>query len=176
LNALASIKKYKDADPNRIGMWGHSMGGSITLRSMVVNKDIKAGVIWAGVVADYKDLAENWRRARPWIPSERERAFRRPGRQALIDKYGDWNANPQFWASIAPISYVKDISGPVQIHHGTTDEEVPLLFAERLDDALKKADKGVEFYIYEGDDHNLSGNLYIALDRSVTFFDKYVKE
>ena len=39
LNALASVKKYKDADPNRIGMWGHSMGGYITLRSMVVNKD-----------------------------------------------------------------------------------------------------------------------------------------
>ena len=27
LNALASIKRYPDADPNRIGMWGHSMGG-----------------------------------------------------------------------------------------------------------------------------------------------------
>lgn len=176
LNALASVKKYKDADPNRVGMWGHSMGGSVTLRSMVVNKDIKAGVIWAGVVADYKDLAENWRRARPWTPSERERAFRRPGRQALINKYGDWNKNPQFWASIAPISYVKDMSGPVQIHHGTTDEEVPLLFAERLDEAMKKAGKEVELFVYEGDDHNLSGNLYTALDRSIAFFDKYVKE
>src|SRR3989338_8477195 len=46
LNAVASIKKYKDANPKEIGMWGHSMGGFITLRSMVVNKDIKAGVIW----------------------------------------------------------------------------------------------------------------------------------
>src|SRR3989338_369102 len=39
LNAVASMKKYKDADPNRIGMWGHSMGGHITLRAMVVNKN-----------------------------------------------------------------------------------------------------------------------------------------
>src|SRR3990167_9704794 len=31
LNALSSMKKYKDTDPNRIGMWGHSMGGGITL-------------------------------------------------------------------------------------------------------------------------------------------------
>jgi hypothetical protein len=38
LNAVSSIKKYKDpsigsgvvADPNRIGMWGHSMEGMIT--------------------------------------------------------------------------------------------------------------------------------------------------
>src|SRR5512147_1097929 len=35
LNAVASVKRYPDADPNRIGMWGHSMGGYITLRSMV---------------------------------------------------------------------------------------------------------------------------------------------
>jgi len=47
LNAVASMKHCPDADPNRIGMWGHSMGGYITLRSMVVSTDIKAGVIWA---------------------------------------------------------------------------------------------------------------------------------
>jgi len=50
LNAVASIKRYEDADPARIGMWGHSMGGGITLRCMVVTDDIIAGVIWAGVV------------------------------------------------------------------------------------------------------------------------------
>src|SRR5512146_783212 len=62
LNALASMKRYPDADPNRIGMWGHSMGGYITLRSMVISKDIKAGVIWGGVVAPYADLLTKWRR------------------------------------------------------------------------------------------------------------------
>jgi len=30
LNAVASVKRYPDADPDRIGMWGHSMGGHIT--------------------------------------------------------------------------------------------------------------------------------------------------
>lgn len=63
LNALASMKRYPDADPNRIGMWGHSMGGYITLRSMVISRDIKAGVIWAGVVGSYPDLFTRWRRA-----------------------------------------------------------------------------------------------------------------
>src|SRR5690606_38600085 len=62
LNATAALKNYPDADPNRIGMWGHSMGGYITLRSMVVDPDIKAGVIWAGVVANYPDLLTRWRR------------------------------------------------------------------------------------------------------------------
>ena len=49
LNAVASIKRYPGADPQRIGMWGHSMGGHITLGAMVISTDIKAGVIWAGV-------------------------------------------------------------------------------------------------------------------------------
>src|SRR5512134_3115343 len=62
LNAVASVKRHPDADSNRIGMWGHSMGGYITLRSMVITGDIKAGVIWAGVVASYPDLLYNWRR------------------------------------------------------------------------------------------------------------------
>lgn len=167
LNAISSIKKYKDADPNRIGMWGHSMGGMITLRSMVVTKDVKVGEIWAGVVASYEDLTNNWHHPdlnpRPFVPSQREQAMRRPGRQELIDKYGDFKTNPQFWQSISPIAFVKDISGPIQIQHGTADEEVPLLFSKKLNEALKSVNKTVEFYTYQGDDHNLSNNLDLAL-------------
>src|SRR5215510_11847035 len=59
LNAVASMKKNPDADPNRIGMWGHSMGGYITLRSMVITSDVKVGVIWAGVVGSHSDLLYN---------------------------------------------------------------------------------------------------------------------
>ena len=176
LNAVSSVKKYKDVDPEKIGMWGHSMGGSITLRSMVVTDDIKAGVIWAGVVASYQDMSENWRRSRPWSPSPREQSVRRPNRQEIVEAYGDFSTNPEFWQSISPIFHVSDISGPVQIHHGTADGEVPVLFSERLDEALKNAGKITEFYTYRGDDHNLSANLGTALQRSVEFFDKYVKD
>ncbi len=62
LNGMAAVKTHPDADPNRIGMWGHSMGGHITLRAMVVSDEIDAGVIWGGVVASYPDLFERWRR------------------------------------------------------------------------------------------------------------------
>lgn len=179
LNAVSSMKRYKDADPERIGMWGHSMGGTITLRSMVVTNDIKAGEIWAGVVASYEDMANNWHHPvhnpRPWVPSQREQAARRPGRQELIDKYGSFEANPQFWQSISPIAFVNDISGSVQLQHGTADDEVPLLFSQKLDEAMRDAGKPVELYVYEGDNHNLSNNLEEALKRSVDFFDKYLK-
>lgn len=175
LNAVSTMKKYKDADPNRIGMWGHSMGGHLTLRTMVTTNDIKAGVIWAGVVADYKDLDKNWTRSYPFVPSERELSARRVTKQQLVEKFGSVDENPKFWNAIAPINYVKDISGPMQIYHGTSDGEVPLLFSERLDQALKNANKSTELFVYENDDHNLALNLYTALDKSVAFFDKYLK-
>ena len=78
LNALASVKAYEDADPNRIGMWGHSLGGQLTLRAMVVAQDIKAGVIWGGVVAPYPNVS----RATPTSSGPRARPPRRPSRQA----------------------------------------------------------------------------------------------
>lgn len=174
LNAVASIKKYKDADPNRIGMWGHSMGGFITLRNMVVLKDIKAGVIWAGVVASYPDLLNNWRRRASVTPPVTS-GLNRGWRQTLVERYGEPEENPAFWASISANSFLQDISGPVQIHHGTADTSVPVMFSEKLDQQLKAVGKTSELYIYQGDDHNIANNLGIALDRSVAFFDKYVK-
>jgi uncharacterized protein len=173
LNALTSIKKYKDADPNRIGMWGHSMGGFITLRSMVVSKDIKAGVIWGGVVGSYSDLLQKWRRGTGTPPPTS--GLNRGWRQSLIAKYGDPQQNPKFWASISANSFLQDISGPLQLHYGTNDEEVPPVFSDMLYKELKDAGKTVELYSYPEDDHNISGNVDLALDRSVAFFDKYVK-
>ncbi len=176
LNALASIKKYPGVNPEKIGMWGHSMGGHITLRNMVVDKDIKAGVIWAGVVASYPDLLNNWRRRSPnpspsLLPGNAGRGWR----NQLVADYGEPETNPEFWNSISANSYLNDISGPVQIHHGTADTSVPVEFSEKLDQQLKAVNKESELFIYQGDDHNLASNLGIALNRSVEFFDKYLK-
>ncbi|MBI2011940.1 alpha/beta fold hydrolase [Candidatus Daviesbacteria bacterium] len=183
LNALASIKKLRDpsidsgrfvVDPNRIGMWGHSMGGYITLRNMVVNKDIKAGVIWAGVVASYPDLINTWRRRSP-LPSTNLPGAIRGWRQSLIEQFGTPEKNPTFWNSISSNAYLKDISGPLQLHHGSADVSVPVEFSQKLEQQMKSVGKEVELFIYPGDDHNLAANLGVALNRSVDFFDKYLK-
>jgi uncharacterized protein len=171
LNAVAAIKQYGDADPERIGMWGHSMGGQITLRSMVVSEEIKAGVIWAGVVASYPDLTERWRRTQTTPPTTGAMSWR----QGFIDQYGSPEEEPEFWASISPNSYLADLSGPIQLHHGTNDTSVPVEFSETLNAQIRAAGGVVEYYVYTGDDHNLSRNLNTALARSVAFFDRYVK-
>jgi dipeptidyl aminopeptidase/acylaminoacyl peptidase len=173
LNALASIEQYAAADPNRIGMWGHSMGGQITLRAMVVSKDIKAGVIWGGVVGSYPQLLTNWHPRTTGelvVPNSARR-----WRADLIDQYGTPEQNPEFWASISPNSYVGDLSGPLQLDHGGADQEVPLRFSQELFDEVKQAGKVVEFYTYPGSDHNISQGFALAMQRTIAFFDKYVK-
>lgn len=179
LNAVSSIKKFKQADPARIGMWGHSMGGHITLRAMVTSKDVKAGVIWAGVVASYPDLLAKWRRGNlpsNITPSPFPTSSSRGGwRQGFIQQYGTPEENPQFWNSISANSFLADISGPLQLHHGTADHSVPHEFSEILATQMKKAKREVELYIYPGDEHNLEANFSQAMDRSVSFFDRYVK-
>ncbi len=170
LNAVASVKRYPDADPNRIGMWGHSMGGYITLRSMVVSADIKAGSIWAGVVAPYPDLFLRWNagarltNAAPgtWVYS-------------LEQSYGSAQQNPDFWKSISANGYVSDLKGPIQLHHGTNDHDVPWEFSQILYDELLQANREAEFYTYDGDNHNISNSYSVAMQRTIEFFDRYVK-
>lgn len=181
LNAVSSIKRFADADANRIGMWGHSLGGHITLRAMVVNKDIKAGVIWAGVVASYPDLINRWRRGSGTVspspfPTNASFPGTRRWRQLLVDEYGTPESNPDFWNSISANSFLANISGPLQLHHGTADISVPVEFSQTLKEQMTTAGKTVELYTYPGDDHNITNYFSSAMGRSVEFFDKYVKD
>ena len=170
LNAVASVKRYPDADPNRIGMWGHSMGGYITLRSMVVSPDIKVGVIWAGVVARYPDLFTRWNPgARFTVPSPGSWVY------SLEQSYGSVEQNPEFWNSISANAYVRDLNRPIQLHHGTADHDVPWEFSQMLYDEMLKANQVAEFYTYEGDNHNISNYFSLAMQRTVEFFDRYLK-
>ena len=96
-------------------------------------------------------------------------------RQDLFETYGSPDENPEFWASISANSYLDDLSGPVQLHHGTADETVPLEFSETLDQQIREVGGTVEFYVYAGDDHNIAPSFGLAMQRSVIFFDAFVK-
>lgn len=173
LNAVASIKKHPQVNPEKIGMWGHSMGGYLTLRSMVITKDIKVGVIWAGVVASYPDLIYNWRRTGNFTPSPSSSG--RGWRGRWIETYGTPEENPDFWAAVSANTYVADLSGPLQLHHGTADEDVPLAFSIRLAEEVRAVGGIADLYTYEGDNHNISRYFTTAMDRTIAFFDQYLK-
>ncbi len=123
LNGMASVMALPEADPNRVGMWGHSMGGSITLRAMVVTDTIKAGVIWAGVTAPSPMIiqlsAARWADRPTPTPNPDATAVDLNDELYRLDRV---DANRAFWDAIDPFSYLDQISGPVQIHHGTAEE------------------------------------------------------
>ncbi len=204
LNGMAAVRTHPDADPERVGMWGHSMGGYITLRAMVVSDEIDAGVIWGGVVAPYPDLfnragalATAVAADAPAVTAtaaaaqattaaaqatataralEGTPAFRfGRWRSSLIDTYGTPEENPAFWDSISSNAYLADISGPLQLHHAITDETVPAAASVMLHDQMTALGLPVELYLYDNDTHDIDNNFYTAMRRSLEFFDLYVK-
>jgi uncharacterized protein len=170
LNAVSSIQQFPDAAPDRIGMWGHSLGGTITLSSMVINDSVKAGVIWAGVVGSYPDMLSIWEARYQGLPAEVTR-----WRDAFFAIVGAPDENPTFWRTISANSYLADLSGPIQLHHSRTDESVPAEFSTLLASEIRAAGKTVEHYEYEGDNHNISVHFDQAMARSLAFFDLYLK-
>jgi dipeptidyl aminopeptidase/acylaminoacyl peptidase len=172
LNAVASLQQNPQVNPEKIGMWGHSMGGFLTLRAMVILKQIKVGVIWAGLVCNYADMFYRWR---PVTASSTPSPTFRGWRADWIQQYGMPEEAPDFWNSISANSFLTDLSGPLQLHHGTADTNVPLVFSEELASDVEKAGGTVELYTYEGDNHNLSNSFIVAMTRTVKFFDEYLK-
>jgi uncharacterized protein len=173
MNALESLKQHPNVNPEKIGMWGHSMGGYLTLRAMTISDDIKAGVIWAGVVASYSDLVYNWRRTGSFTPSPSSTG--RGWRSAWIEQYGTPEQNPAFWDSISATSYLADLSGPIELHHGTADDDVPVEFSIRLAELGRQNGQLINLYTYEGDNHNISKYFTQAMNQTIAFFDIYLK-
>jgi uncharacterized protein len=177
LNAVAALKAFPQVDGQRIGMWGHSMGGFLTLRAMTISKDIKAGVIWAGVVGSYPDLLCCWHLPTPGVPTTTPNPnFRSGWRTRWQNTYGSPAKNPDFWSGISANSYLNELSGPIQLHHGTSDTEVPIKFSQDLFLQAQVAGAVVEYFEYEGDNHNLGNYFNLAMKRTLEFFDRYVKD
>jgi len=172
LNAIASLQRFPQVNPQKIGIWGHSMGGFLTLRAMVISHAIKAGVIWSGVVGSYPDLLYNWYRNRA-TPTPQPEA--RGWRAQWTKRYGTPEENPDFWSSVSANSFLSDLSGPLQLHVGTADYEVPQAFSEKLAADIQAAGGKVELYTYAGNDHNLSQSFDLAMERTIEFFDHYLK-
>ncbi len=153
LNAAASLKNDPRVNRDRMGVWGHSMGGQLSLRAMLVDPELKAASLWAGVVASYDVLATDWN------PPAGEP-------KPTLD-----NLNRRYLRALSPNAYLQDLDGrPIELQQGTADEDVPYSFQKDFADDLRAAKQPLTAYRYPGDNHNLSGNLRLALNRSVAFF------
>ena len=104
------------------------MGGNLTLRAMVISKDIKAGVIWGGAVAPYPMMMTRWTRR---APPELFRRISGARRQGADRKVRHIRTEPSL-LGLDLTQYLRERHiRPVQLHHSTTDEEVPQLSLTR---------------------------------------------
>jgi dipeptidyl aminopeptidase/acylaminoacyl peptidase len=175
LNAIASIKKFSSANPKKIGIWGHSMGGNISLRVSEASADIKVVVIWGGVVGSYNDIIYNWQDKVSYKPASEDLYLRNLGLSTLLAANGTPTQNPTFWNSIDPTFNLNYVNAPFQIHVGLSDPQVPPSFSKSLYDKLVSSKKYAEYYEYPGANHDINQSFSKAMKRTISFFDKYLK-
>jgi len=184
LSALEGLKKFEQVNKNKIGLWGHSMSGNLILRSMLVNPDFKAGVIWAGAVYSYEDfsrlgLSDSSFVRRTQMTREvmdspnREKS---PEVQKLRENPKEVNFESDFWKSISLTQNLDYLNAPIQIHHAVNDNVVNIEYSRELKKSLDKESKDSEFYEYSGGGHNIESPYFeIAMRRTVEFFKEHLK-
>ncbi len=185
LNAIPSIPK---ADPNRIGMWGHSMGGGITIKVLTIDSRLKAAVLYSSVSADEVDVIDRWGMGCFGDIARGEQVLG-CNSSDIIPENLPFNLQSayRFAASdldmlkrVSPIYYLDSVNAPLQIHYGTADGKVlsgtPPAWSTKLAQALRDSDKDVELLSYEGERHSFIGQpWFVFMERVLKFFDKHVK-
>jgi dipeptidyl aminopeptidase/acylaminoacyl peptidase len=166
LNALSALENDPLVDAERIGIWGHSNGGLIGLRTILVTDRVKAASLWAGVVGSYEDMLETFFSRIDFL-----QRLAPP----VVEEFGLPSENPDHWSLVDPFEYLDLVTTPVQLHHGVSDGSVPVELSRSLNDALLAAGKNVELYEYPGQGHNFYGEAFTeAMRRTIEFFNLYL--
>mgnify|MGYP000070688412 CR=1 FL=1 len=129
----AMAKRYPFIDTKRVGIWGHSGGGSTTLNMLFrYPEQFHVGIANAPVA----DI-----RLYDTIYQERYSGL-------LPD-------NIEAYEQSAPITHAKNLQGNLLVIHGTGDDNVHYQATERLINELVKHNKQFEFMAYPNRSHSL---------------------
>lgn len=174
LSAYSALQSAEFINPQRIGIWGHSMAGNVVLRSLAVKPEIPAVVIWSGAGFSYDDLLKyglNDNSYRP--PTDNSNRLRR--RNELFSTYGQFSKESNFWSQVAPTSYLQDIKGAIQLIVARDDDVVSPNYSRDLNLILDKTTIQHELNEYPSGGHNISNPSFVpAMDATVRFFNKYL--
>lgn len=157
--SLHKIEKWNKKD---VFIWGHSNGGQIALTTLEITGAGYPTVLWAPVskpfpysVLYYTDESEDKGKL---IRSE-------------LAKFEDVYDTDFFSLDCC----MTNINAPIQIHQGTADDAVPKEWSDILTSKLEGLDKKVDYFVYQGADHNLQPSWNQALSRSFEFFEKHAE-
>jgi uncharacterized protein len=164
LSLLSAIDSIPNVNSGKIFMYGHSMGGEITLQVLETSNRITAATLWAPAVTSLPNQVTHFMNKRQPTPGQAE---------TFKTQYDEFIKNYSV-DQISSIENIDSISTPLNIHHATADESVPYSWGTALDKKLKAAGKTVNFYSYQGDNHDISGNFGKALSRDAAFFKTFL--
>ena len=188
INLLNAIPSIKAADPERVGMWGHSMGGGVTMKALTIDSRIKAAVLYSPVSADFADIIARWGpgclgdvaqgelivgcNSSDVIPAD----LPREAQAAYLFAASDSDTLKE----ISPFYHLDHVNIPIQIHYGTEDGKylsgTPPQWPVKLTQGLRDAGKQAELYQYEGEGHSFIGQPWFDfMTRTLRFFDMHVK-
>ncbi len=175
LNAYSALQNSDFVDPNKIGLWGHSMAGNVVSRSFAAKPDIPAVVVWSGAGYTYTDLLEYRISDRSYRPPQ-ENTERLRKRQELRDTYGEFDPNSDFWKQVAITNYLKDLKGAIAIFHAEDDDVVSVEYSRNLDKLLNENEITHEYHEYPTGGHNITGSSFTkAFASTIDFFNRHLK-
>jgi dipeptidyl aminopeptidase/acylaminoacyl peptidase len=188
LNLISSLPSLPQADPARVGLWGHSMGGGVATKALVVDSRIHAAVLYAPNSADDADIIGRW--GPGCLPGQSQAAGDKCNPAEVISPelpieivsaYLETAADSQLLRQIAPLYHLEQVTAPVQIHIGTADgagaAETPPEWSEKLYEALQAAGKDVAYYVYPDQGHFFNGDSWaLLLERAVMLFDGQLRK
>ena len=150
-------------DAKKIGITGGSYGGYMTLMAMAKTPDIwAAGAEWFGII-DWMTMLQH---------SDAEL------QQYEKSLLGDPEKDRKIYQQDSPITYIHQVKAPMLVLQGENDPRVPKEEAEQVVDLLKKDGKTVDAHYYAAEGHGFAKreNQIDAIRRTLTWFDKYLKE
>lgn len=169
LNLLAGLPTLPLADPDKVFMWGHSMGGEVTLRALVSTDRVIGASIWSSVGGDIWDQAYYYSRyedPKAFDSSEIPKPVVEHLRNQIADLDSDFD-----YRDSEPLLYLDRLAAPINIQHAVGDRSAAYKWSERLAKELLLHGKSYAFYSYPGNDHLFTGDmLQQAIDRDVAFF------
>ncbi len=159
------------ADPDRLGVMGHSYGGYSTISLIVQTNRFKAAVSIAGIADLISGYGQMDKSGASWaiIWSETGQGGMRGTPWQFRDRY----------IENSPIFYLDRVQTPLLIIHGELDRAVSCQQAEEVFVGLRRLGKEVEYARYEGEGHVPShwkyANQVDFWNRMIAWFDKYLK-
>ena len=166
LNLIALIQTgsinqdlHANVDPEKIGLWGHSMGGGISTRVLTVTDAVQAAVLYAPMSGDER---QNFEAINGWSGGER-------GLEELAFPVSEL-------IRISPMYFFDRITAAVSIHHGRADELVPLGWSIATCNGMLELGLDVRCHYYDGMPHTFygQGNDELTADM-IAFFDEILK-